>query len=621
MRRTSSEIDHSREDGGGPAPTTRRPLFTATVLVAMLTAGLMAAPTPAGAANGPPARDSGAPSAALATHYPVANPGFEGDYVAPSECANITGEVAPGWNDNTCWDTSAPGIRYERDATAPHSGEAAQKISLESGARVQFGQSLSVPLQPGTKYTVRYWLRATAATYITTYLRDSGPPYVGYTSKIAKAGPDWTEYTFDGFVEQPTISLFFAIGAAGSFSIDDVSITSTPQPAPALTPPTRSVPRSYFGVHLNYLETPWPAVADRVGSVRVWDADRRSDGTGTGSQWADVNQTQGTYDWSGLDARVALARANKADIVYTLGGRTPRWASGRPDAVSPYGSGQCAEPATDAIWETWIRDIATRYKGRIRLWEIWNEPDLSSFYCGTPDRLIDLAGRAAVILREVDPKNRILSPGFSGFEGPGYLDYFLRNGGLSTFDILSYHFYAETPELNLGTRLRNIRAVVSAAGARGKPLWNTEQGWIPGGSSPVTQPTGAAYIARASLIDWSAGSSRFYYYYWDNNAFLPLIEDDGVTLTPSGVAYREVAGWMIGHRVTSITTDTSGTYTVTLRASSGAISRAVWNPDASVRVSIPAGWAATEKLDLAGASSPLAGATTIEVGGSPVLIR
>ncbi|MEQ1878592.1 MAG: hypothetical protein ABL958_18260, partial [Bdellovibrionia bacterium] len=29
-----------------------------------------------------------------------------------------------------------------------------------------------------------------------------------------------------------------------------------------------------------------------------------------------------------------------ADIVYTLGGRTPRWASALPDASSPYGPGQ-----------------------------------------------------------------------------------------------------------------------------------------------------------------------------------------------------------------------------------------------------------------------------------------
>jgi Cellulase (glycosyl hydrolase family 5)/Carbohydrate binding domain len=620
MRMTPSNIAHSRANISGTAAMTRRATVASTLLIAALVATTVT-PASAQAPYDRSLENSVGSSAEAAVPYPVTNPGFEGDFVAPAECANITGEVAPGWNDNTCWDSSAPGIRYERDSTAPHTGESAQKITLESGSRVQFTQSLSAPLQPGTKYTVSYWMRAESPTYVTTYLRDSGPPYVGYSSKITKLTPTWSEYTFDGFVEQSTISLFIAAGAPGSFSIDDVSITSTPEAAFALDPPARSVPRSYFGVHLNYLETPWPTVADRVGSVRMWDTDRRSDGTGTGSQWADVNQAQGVYDWSGLDARVALARANRADIVYTLGGRTPRWASGQPDAISPYGFGQCAQPATDAIWETWIRDIATRYKGKIRLWEIWNEPDLSGFYCGTPDQLIDLAERASTILREVDPKNRVLSPGFSGFEGPGYLDYFLRNGGLSTFDILSYHFYADTPELNLTARLQNLRSVMISAGARNKPVWNTEQGWIPGGAAPVTQSTGAAYIARAYLLNWSAGATRYYYYYWDNNAYLPLIEDDGTTLTQSGLAYREVAGWMIGRTVTSVTTDTSGTYIVTLRASSGAISRAVWNPDSTAEVSIAADWRATEKLDLTGGRSSLAGATTIEVGESPVLIR
>ncbi len=566
--------------------------------------------------------DLSAPSTrAVAEEYPLANPGFEGDYSSQTECPNITGEVASGWSDNTCWDSSAPGIRYARDTLAPHTGSSAQQITLETGSRAQFGQPLNSPLQRGSKYTVSYWMRADSPIFVTTYLRDSGAPYIGYAGKITKLTSTWTKYSFDGFVEQPVISLFFAVDTPGSFSIDDVSITSTAVTAPTLRPPTRAVPRNYFGVHLNYLETPWPAVADRVGSVRMWDTDRRSDGSGTGGQWANVNPAQGVYDWTGLDSRVATARANRADIVYTLGGRTPQWASGQPEAFSPYGPGQCAEPATSEIWEGWVRDIATRYKGKIRLWEIWNEPDISGFFCGTPDQLIDLAARATAVLRDVDPRNRVLSPGFSGYSGPGYLDYFLRNGGLSTFDILSYHFYVQTPELNLGTRMQNIRAVIDSAGARSKPLWNTEQGWLEGVATPVSQETGAAYIGRAYLLNWSAGMRRYYYYFWDTNGFLPLIEDDGTTLTPSGVAYREVAGWMTGRAVTSVTTDAAGTYTVTLREPSGATSRVLWNPDSPVRTDIPSAWGATERLDLAGGRSSLDGATSIDVGESPVLLR
>ncbi|WP_309619863.1 carbohydrate binding domain-containing protein [Salinibacterium sp.] len=628
MRTTLFETAHSWLQGGRPTESTRprrdrRPhMLLVPALLAVTLVAPVAGPASAQESGNRVGSDSSEAARAVAgTPYPLANPGFEGDYLSQSECLNITGDVASGWTDNTCWDTLAPKVRYERDSAAPHSGAAAQKITLESGARAQFAQYLGAPLQPGAKYTVSFWVRADSPIFVTSYLRDSGPPYTGYAGKTAKLNTTWTQYSFESFVEQPTISLFFTASTPGSFSVDDVSITSTPSTAPSLKPPTRAVPRSYFGVHLNYLETPWPSVSGRVGSVRMWDTDRRSDGTGTGSQWADVNTTAGSYDWSGLDARVATARSNRADIVYTLGGRTPQWASGQPNAFSPYGPGQCAQPATMATWETWVRDVATRYKGKITLWELWNEPDLTDFYCGTPDQLIELASRASTILREVDPKNRVLSPGFSGFAGPSYLDYFLRNGGLPTFDILSYHFYAQTPELNLGTRLQNLRAVISGAGAGNKPLWNTEQGWIDLVATPVSQSTGAAYIGRAYLLNWSAGAGRFYYYFWDNNSFLPLIEDDGTTLTESGVAYREVAGWMIGRVVTSVTTDASGTYTLTLRAPSGATSHVLWNPVSTVQAVIPSSWKATERLDLAGGRTSVAGAATIEVGESPVLLR
>ena len=80
---------------------------------------------------------------------PVANPSFEGSYAALNECANITGVVAPDWADNTCWDTNHLVIIYARDNVSPHSETAAQKITLVSGARVQFAQFRVIPERLG----------------------------------------------------------------------------------------------------------------------------------------------------------------------------------------------------------------------------------------------------------------------------------------------------------------------------------------------------------------------------------------------------------------------------------------------------------------------------------------
>jgi Glycosyl hydrolase family 10 len=454
-------------------------------------------------------------------------------------------------------------------------------------------------------------------------VRQSGDPYSGFTSDLVKLTSEWSQVVLE--VATPDVQgvLLFSTSAPGTFWIDDVAIQSNDAPAaPLPTPPTSTVPRDVFGMHFNAASTSWSA-ANQIGAVRIWDAGPNADRSGVGSQWSEIEGSAGSYDWSGLDQRVTQARSRGADVLYTLGGRTPQWAAAQPNADSPYGAGQCSEPSSDEVWQNWIRTIATRYKGRITLWEVWNEPDIADFYCGTPDQLVDLAWQAHAVLKEVDPANRVLSPGFSGYQGPGYLDYFLSQGGGDYADILSYHFYVATPEDAISWRWTNVQSVLRRNGVEAKPFWNTEQGWIDiPAARPIPQPTGAAYVARMYLLEWAAGIDRVYYYAWDNqwNQF-QFAEADGVTLTQAGVAYRTVATWMAGATMTSITVDANGTYVATLRSPSGALQRVVWNPQRQVQFAIPAAWAVRRQQTLAGLVTDISGQTAVAINESPVLLE
>jgi Glycosyl hydrolase catalytic core len=555
--------------------------------------------------------------------FPISNPSFEGTYVPTADCTNITGDVAPGWDDNTCWDDKRPVIRYAKDNVNPRSGASSQKITLVSGNRVQFTQTFSLPFEIGKGYTISGWMRAQTPMFVTIFLREAGPPYSGYTSKLVKLSTTWTRFEMTGATDGTAGGLFILTDSPGTFWIDDVTAQSETLPASNPTPPSAAVPRAYFGIHFNYPNTPWPRVSNAIGSVRIWDAGPNLNGSGIGSQWTDVNGTTGNYIWSGLDARVAAALANNADIVYTLGGRTPQWASARPDAFSPYGPGQCAEPKSDQVWQDWIRTIATRYKGKIKLWEVWNEPDLPDFYCGTPDKLIDLARQAYTVLKQVDPANRVLTPGFSGYAGPGYLDYYLAQGGGQYSDIVAYHFYVDKPEDNARWRMANVQSTIRRYGAQTKPLWNTEQGWIEIPSPTLfPQAKGAAYVARAHLLLWAYGLGRFYYYTWDNQwNQIQFVQADNVTLTPSGTAYREIAQWMTERVMESLTTDINGTYVATLRDAGGKKYRVLWNPLQQIQFALPASWSVSSQRTLAGVTTSLAGKTAVAIGESPLLLE
>lgn len=568
-------------------------------------------------------------ASAAAQTTTIDNPGFEGAYSSAGGCANVSGSVADGWTDNTCWDESRPVIRYGRDTGIKHGGVAAQKITLVSGGRVQFAQFFSTPFQSGRRYEAGLWMRSDAPMFVHAELRQAGPPYAVYSSKLVKLTTTWTRYTFGGFADATDAGLLIIATRPGTFWVDDASLTSVAATVPPPSPSGSAIPRGYFGMHFNYLDTRWPAVNGAIGAVRIWDADSNLDGSGTGAQWAEINTAPGVFDWSGLDARLAAARAQRADLVYTLGGRTPQWASARPDETSEspgggssYGPGQAAEPKSDQIWQDWVRTVATRYKGKIRFWEIWNEPDIVGFYSGTPDKLLDLTRQAHAILKQVDPNNKVLSPAFADSGGPAYLDYFLANGGGKSCDIISYHFYIDRPEGNGRWRAANLRGVIQRHGAQWKPLWNTEQGWIDldGTAPPISEETGAAYVARSYVLNWAYRLQRFYYYTWDNewNRF-PFVELDGVTLRPAGRAYREVAAWMIGSVMESLTTDAQGSYVATLRRADGRRARILWNPDSQPVLTIPAGWGATRLRDLSGGVQPLGG--SLRLTGSPVLVE
>ena len=586
-----------------------RRIPTTTAKIIVVAASLVAASI--SAVDAPPVR---ADVAALV------NPGLEGPYIAPNGCSNVVGAIATGWYDNTCWDSSLPAIRYDADTTSAHGGANAQRVTLVSGGRAQFTQPLAQPLERNVRARVSLWLRGTAPHGVKIFIRETAAPYTTFSSRLIVPSKNWKSYTFDAFGNGQPVGLYFVLERPGTFTVDDADISLSPVTNVTATPPSTPVPARYFAMHTNYLDTPWPAVGDAVGLTRIWDAGENHNGSGTGAQWADVAPTATTYDWSGLDARVAAAQARGAEIIYTLGGRTPQWASKRPNEFSPYGPGEAAEPRSDLIWQQWIAAITTRYSGRIKYWEIWNEPDLAYFFTGTPATLSRLGRLAYAKIKTADPNNVVLSPGFSGFDGPWLLDDYLRRGGGNYADVISYHDYVDAPEDISNWYAANVRSVLNER-TISKPLWNTEQGWLDFSTPTPPQFTAnksRGFIARSALLNWASGFGVYAYYTWDNRANQIVFAQADGSLGPGGEAYRTVTHWMRGSVIESVSVDAFDTYTITLRSAAGTRTHAVWNAHVGRSYAVPKAWNATTISDLQGRTRAVNDTET--VGISPLLI-
>ena len=237
-------------------------------------------------------------------------------------------------------------------------------------------------------------------------------------------------------------------------------------------------------------------------------------------RWAEIEAQPGDYEFSGLDTALAGLSEAGIDVLALLTGAAP-WAVTNDDDST-------IDPADFAAFAA---ATATHFSGRLKHYEIWNEPN---WYFWRPEPNPHAYGAllksAAAAIRSADPAARVVLGGNFSLEGmfAGRLWQFLYDVAeahpdlAAAFDVLSYHpytaFQIEPPELgNSDTRASLVRmtAAIRAFGqhigepADGWPLWNTEMGWA---TSNVGEDGQALYIVRALLISAALGVERVVLY-------------------------------------------------------------------------------------------------------------
>jgi hypothetical protein len=384
-----------------------------------------------------------------------------------------------------------------------------------------------------------------------------------------------------------------------------------------LVPIQAPIPSSYFGMHIRDTVissetaslTPWPSVP--VPEWRLWDAK---------VTWPEIEPNKGEWRFGTLDKSVEIAQEHNAEVMLTLG-FTPAWASARPQEAAGYKPGWAAEPTDLENWRIFVRTIASRYKGRIHIYEIWNEPNLTKqYWTGSMEQMIALVREAHQIIKSVDPSAILVSPSATSDYGLPWLSEFLSKGGGKYVDVIGYHFYVfpADPEAMVPL-IEKVKRLMLSNGVDRKPLWNTESGW----SDPKPFPSedlAAGYLARAFILNWAAGVQRFYWYAWDDHvwASLQTTEKDDATLAPAGRAYGIIQNWLVGAKMTACSEDADDTWICQLKSNESP-QWIVWNPDGTRSFEIPASWHikyVTSLLDKrSGSRGP-----SLDVGPTPQLL-
>lgn len=516
----------------------------------------------------------------------------------------VSGVVADGWDDNSAWGDVRVRYGLDRSPVAPRGRS--QKIVVERGF-VQFVQA--VRLERGTT-RASAWFRADRPTWVTLSLRQVGRPYQTYGSQVQRVGSDWAQITCSATLQSGADAYFMvSMSEPGSVWVDDASVSAgTTVQRARLSPPAQAIPQAFFGLNANHMHDKpgyaWPAV--RFGAFRSWDS---------GVSWASIHTARGRYDWSKLDRDVQSAAARRQPYLFTFG-ITPRWASSRPEERSSYGPGNAAPPRDLGVWREFVSALASRYKGRIEAYELWNEPDLPGFFSGSAHELAEMSRVASAEIRRSDPSARIVAPGVSSISQGGglrFLDEFLAAGGKAWVDVLAFHSYDAPPERMLES-LPGLRTVIARHGLSAKPIWNTEGGQDVRGRR-VDDTLG--WLVRAHLVQWSLGVSRFYAYAYDNGHQLRMTAGPATRLDAIGLGYAQMQDWLVGARVSSVAPEPAGVWVATLQRPSGR-AFVVWSESGGA-FAVPKEWGVRESERIGGTRTPLAGGS-VDLARGPVLL-
>jgi polysaccharide biosynthesis protein PslG len=353
-----------------------------------------------------------------------------------------------------------------------------------------------------------------------------------------------------------------ALLAAGcSSGGSEPAASSTPSSSASGAPSATGVPASLVGMHVEGAEaTAWPSAP--FGALRLWD---------NGTAWSQIELEPGVYKWDNLEGALENAKSKGMDDILMVLGTTPKWNAktvGPNDYPQP---GAASAPKDLKAWDAWVTEVATRYKGRITSYQIWNEANLKDFWNGTPEEMAELTKRAYDIIKAIDPEAQVVSASpstrltasFNKFF-PAYLKALAAKDW--PVDVIAIHTYpaADGDPAARGAVIKATQAALKAAGAPDLPLWDTElnYGLAGPGNLPKQEITGAkaaGFVVRTYIDDLRYGVGRSYWYIWTQQPYDLL----GIQAYPGSDAeqgFFRLQDWVIGADFGGCT-DTDGVVT------------------------------------------------------------
>jgi GH35 family endo-1,4-beta-xylanase len=214
--------------------------------------------------------------------------------------------------------------------------------------------------------------------------------------------------------------------------------------------------------------------------------------------WGLLEPERGRYDWT-LTDQLVNSVGEGTEIVFTLYS-TSEWGSMYNDCrelarerrgINVFNKPPSSIPLEMADYTDFLQKITSRYKNRVKYWQVENEvygsvfrniprcQHANRFWVGTMEEYLDLLKASYVTIKGVDPTAKVFASSFTFEPWPlkrenPFLLYVLDQGRNYT-DLIDVHLYLgvnEDPE-KIAWLLEKLRDL-----GYKKPIWATETGEI-----------------------------------------------------------------------------------------------------------------------------------------------
>lgn len=212
--------------------------------------------------------------------------------------------------------------------------------------------------------------------------------------------------------------------------------------------------------------------------------------------------------WDGIQRKGGLVRIPRSDQAYAA------FVGALVDRYGPHGS----------LWRTGQYKTVTP----IRMWQIWNEPNVYAFWPMQPfaRRYVGLLKATRGAIKRRDPGAKIVLAGMPNYSWLDLGSVYKVPGARRLFDVVAVHPYTRTPK-GVITILRYVRQTMTKAGDAHKPILADEISWPSSlgktyhdtGYDFATTEAGQAHnlsrlLPMLAADRKSLGLAGFYYYDW-----------------------------------------------------------------------------------------------------------